>query len=196
MISAELCQALDNIASDHEAAGTLCRFLRYAVEARGGYALVEAIEQGKDPRLFSLQGKKATLGITLPSQQLSTLIYVPKPLMEMDETEKAKNEYSGITLFSADQVNAFHDGTEWQAQELVKAVILRDCNGEEIVKALQENWAFRLLAKQYCQEFIMRVRDLVVYESEKLSCTISHPELPVLAFNLATQYAEEMGLSR
>ena len=118
-------EQLDALDFCEEHLGDVCRFLRYAVEARGGYALVEALEAGRTPEELNAGGERMSFGIVLPASALSEHMYVPRPVIRIDAWEKERDPYNGIALFSIDQLNLFVVGAEYCAKSLVDAVI---CN--------------------------------------------------------------------
>jgi hypothetical protein len=187
MIPLLLRETLDSIKVDHKDILPVSQTLQYAVEARGGYALIKAFEEGKTLEDLDIQGEKSQHGIVVPMEVVKELIYVPLPIITVDMIEKHKDMHNGVAFFSADQINVFCEGESVYMEPLVKTVIMHSLSGKELAEYLQTHHGFRAVAKEYSREFLKRVKTALMLEQPS--------DLRDLALQLVHHYAQEMKVS-
>lgn len=162
------------------------------VEARAGFELVKLIEKDVDVKNLGTHGFSNYSGIYVPTETLSSIIYVPKPILEHDKNLKKQNEYAGIILFHADQLNLFYSEFDVAEDKKLIEKILYGPKPEEqvswwkgidIFNQLIENSLFRKEAKLYS------TRMLEICRKKAKHTTL---ELQSLLLQFIDMYSSEM----
>jgi hypothetical protein len=166
----------------------------YPVEARATHELARRLLRG-DVKTLHLYAYGQT-GIGLPTEELGSLIYVPKAVLEIDMESRAKGRQNGISLTSEDDKNVFlytPISDSAAVKKLLDYVWTGGCESHVGKLArLRTDRRYQLAMARYAIKFLIRIKLRNDLYLRKFDFTPDRRELNMLTKELILMYASEM----
>jgi hypothetical protein len=149
-------------------------YFAYPIQARAEFELVRKIDAGKLEGINPYFGDTSS-HISLPSEEISKMIYVPEDMVQLDNAAKRKNPRAGFQLFGEDEINSFLDDDSpypfynhrrlfdhvhygIDSDEPLDYDVVKRISGKDKLAKLMVDPQYREISLKYTQAFLKNVK--------------------------------------